>query len=191
MDVGVFSSNISSFNGIHNPSKFRVRIFPRFASVVNFYEFLCESVSLPGSTVATAQGRPLGYGPLMAAPMTTVYDPVTANFMMDNTGMLLDEMTSWQQRAVNHQYEPGGALDESFGSSPFLVGYVEEYAARVEISTYTQAGAVISTYTLHDAWPSSIGTVQLSWSSKDQISVLPLTFSYRSWTSTHMFQEDL
>lgn len=191
MDVGVFAANISSFNGLQNPNKFRVRIFPRFNTDVRFYEYLCDSVNLPGSTVATAQSKPLGYGPVINVPTTTVYDTVSATFMVDNTGMVLDEMTAWQQRAVNHMYEPGGALDTSYGSEPFLVGYVEDYAARVEITTYTQSGAVLSTYILHDAWPSSIGSIQLAWNNKDQYSVLPVTFTYKSWTSNHMFQEDL
>ncbi len=191
MDVGAFAANINSFNGLHSPNKFRVRVYPKFGADVRFMEFLCDTVTLPGATVSTSSSRPLGYGPLFFAPTTTVYDPVNASFLVDNTGMVLDQITSWQQRVVNHMYEPGGALDNSFGSEPFLVGYVDEYAARVEIETYTQSAEVLSTYTLHDAWPSSVGAIQLAWSNKDQYSVLPVTFTYRSWTSTHMSQEDL
>lgn len=191
MDIAAFSANVNAFNGLQSPARFRVRVFPKYQADTQFLEFLCENVNLPGSTIATAQSRPLGYGALFSAPLTTVYDPVTMNFLMDNSAYVLGAMTDWQLRVVNHDYAPGGALDNSQGTMPFQVGYVDDYAAEVEISTFTQSADEVTVYTLHDAWPQSVGSVQLSWSAKDQVAVLPVTLAYRSWTSTQMSVEDL
>jgi hypothetical protein len=137
--------------------------------------------------VVTSNVRRFGYGPITEIPLTTVYDPVEIFFTCDNAGSVQEFFTQWHQRVINHNYEPGGAVaGRADGAWPFQVSYAADYVSRVEITTYTQEGTPISITTLHDAWPRSVGQVQLAWSMTNEIKRLPVQLAYVSWTSDLM-----
>jgi hypothetical protein len=54
----------------------------------------------------------------------------------------------------------------------------------INIMLYDAEANVIVTYTLHDAYPFTIGQPVLDWSQKDTILKLPVTFTYKTWTSS-------
>lgn len=183
-DVQKFSSEIGALNGLQNPSKFRARaISPTGDS--RFFEFLCESFNVPGLVISTTPVITMGYGTPTDAPLVPSYGEASLSCFMDNDGEAMGFFARWQQAVINYAYEPGGSTAGKVnGAAPFQVGYRADYAGQVTVDTFTQEGERIRSITLHDAWPRAVGQVTHSWSAKDQVSILPVTLAYRSWTSS-------
>jgi hypothetical protein len=87
----------------------------------------------------------------------------------------------WQKAVVNHDFIPG---EMSSANRPFNVSYSDSYKGEVEITTFSNDGTANRTVTLHDAWPKIVGAVQVSWRERDTVSILPVTLTYKSWTTT-------
>lgn len=185
-DVGRFAARIGSLGGISLNSKFRARFFvPGEPS--DFLEYTCESFTLPGASINAVPVRVLGYGAPVDAPLTVAYGEAAAQLYVDNNGETVGLFTRWMQSAINYAYEPGGATTGAVdGAYPFQVSYYADYAGRVQVTTFSQSGEEVRNVTLHGVWPRAVGQVQLSWSSRDALAVLPVQFSYRSWTSDDM-----
>lgn len=190
-DVERFSAEMGGLNGFQNPSKFRARAFSPHTQDSRFFEWVCESVQVPGLVISASPVRVLGYGAPVDAPLVAAYGEASLSCYLDNDGVVQDFFTKWQQSVINYNYEPGGATSgQHLGASPFQVGYAADYSGQVIIETFTQEGTIIRTVTLHAAWPKAVGQIQHGWGDKDRVTTLPVQMAYRSWTSSDMGGND-
>jgi len=174
---------MGDLGGLQNPSKFRARAFSP-TEEARFFEFMCESFVVPGLTIAANPVRVLGYGVPVDAPLLPAYGEAQLSCYLDNAGMVQGFFSRWQQSVINYNYEPGGATAGTMnGAYPFQVSYEEDYAGRIIVDTFDQAGEHIRELILHAAWPRSIGQIQHSWGDRDKVTLLPVVLAYRSWTS--------
>lgn len=189
-DVNKFLSVVNDLGGLQSPSKFSVRVFPRYQSDdATYLEFLCESVDVPDVTFSSTGVRPLGYGYARQVPLVPVYQSINLGFYDDNAKAAVGFMVDWRNRVVSSEYEPGGSSVDSGYGTPFLVSYLDSYAARVEITSFDQNGEPNRRVVAHDAWPASVGPVRYAWSAASQVSLLPVSINYSSLTTTNEVTE--
>lgn len=189
-DVGRFLAVVNEVGGFQSPSKFSVRVFPRVPSDGRLLEFLCHTVDVPDVTVAATAVRPLGYGYTRQAALVPVYQQSSLVFYDDNAKVAWRFLSEWRERVVSTSYEPGGSeTADSSGRLPFQLSYMDDYVARVVVSTFDQSGNLNRQVVLHDAWPSSVGPTRLSWDSRDQVSVIPVSLNYSTFTVTDLNEQ--
>ena len=179
-DPGAFAARVDSVDGFQSPNKFRVRILPRTMEADRVLEFLCFATDIPQVGFATSAVKPLGYGTLTRnAALGPSYGggAVNLNFYDDNAKTVYTFFRKWQQKVSDSEYAPGDGP-----AGPFKLGYLDDYAARVSITTFSQDGATNNRVLLHDAWPFSVGPSRLDWTSRDQVGVLPVTLMFTSVT---------
>ena len=158
--------NVEQFKGYFKSdfaksSLFEV-FFPSFADL----RFQVSSAVLPGSTVGTDVFSNGPYRPI-ERPVTRSYSASPFNFILDNEGRCLSALNSMMDSVV----DPDG-----------FIGYPSEYESNAVITHYNQAGGVVSKYTLHDCFISSISDVSLDWSNGDAVASVACTLSYKSYS---------
>ena len=189
-DVGEFSAQIGSLEGLLLSSRFRVRAHTPTGDS-RFLEFFCETFNLPGVSIVTAPIRTLGYGVPTDAPLVPAYGEASMQCFTDSDGQVVEFFTRWQQSVVNYDYAPGRATtSRNSGAYPFQVSYASDYVGQVEFTSFDVAGFPTRIVTMHDAWPKSVGQTTFSWGAKDTLAMLPVQLAYRSWTSDDMKPRD-
>lgn len=209
-NISNFLSTTSKLSGFVNPSHFMVYITPPkwLRATVNVNSnsftsqlpvtvtknlsdfgkvlpFLCTGTQLPGMSISTAAVPHFGYGVTQARPLRAKFDDIFMNFYMDNTSVALDFFTKWFQKIVNFDPDAVGpkTTDGAFYGE---VAYQSEYATIVDIYVFDSASARVLHVKLHEAFPTTIGNVELKWGAGSDIAILPITFTYKSWTSNYL-----
>lgn len=131
-------------------------------------QFLCKAALLPASTVENIpvlyRGRPVNFaGERTFQPWTiSVYN--STNFAIRNA------LEEWQAGIQNYSQTNGRTNTTDF---------------QVDLSVYQldRNGAVLKTYNLIDAYPTSIGQIQLDYDNQQQIEMFDVEFVYNYFTS--------
>lgn len=156
----------------------------------NLY-FFCNSAALPGISLAPVDHREHGYGMVDRRPNSAVVDQLTLTFALDNSGMIMKFFHNSIQQVFNYNVE-GKAMNatqllNSKEAQPFEFGYYDDYVHNeLKVTHLKPDGSPITQYTFHGAYPTQIGEVSLSWASNDEIALLPVGYTYRNWTSSHI-----
>lgn len=159
----------------------------------------CDSITLPGVSLATVDARPYGYGPSELKAHTPIFQPISATFIVDAKGYTLSFFRNWMRGIVNYTTE-GKAVwrAEVNGMKAFESAYKSEYETNMEL--YVVSGQVrssnsnelnldiVSKTVINRAFPMEIGAVQLSYGFNDQYLTLPVSFSYFDWYSESLDQ---
>lgn len=159
----------------------------------------CDSITLPGLSLATVESRPYGYGPVELKAHTPMFQPISATFIVDAKGYTLSFFRNWMRGIVNYTTE-GRAVHraEVNGMKAFEAAYKSEYESNMEL--YVVGGTVqsssaselnldiVSKTVINRAFPIEIGSVQLSYSFNDQYLSLPVSFSYFDWYTENLDQ---
>jgi hypothetical protein len=154
----------------------------------------CDSITMPGISLATVDSRPYGYGPSELKAYAPIYQPLGATFIVDAKGYTLSFFRNWMRGIVNYTTE-GRAVWRSAVNEvmAFEAGYKADYETTMTL--YVVAGQTTSSSTnelqldivnktvINRAFPIEIGSVQLSYSYNDQYLSLPVSFSYFDWYS--------
>tara|TARA_R110000772_G_scaffold107704_1_gene210278 strand:+ start:2217 stop:2972 length:756 start_codon:yes stop_codon:yes gene_type:complete len=144
--------------------------------------FLAENATLPGVNFNTVEIFRQGYGVLEKHVTKPTFPASTIGFMLDNNGMVMEYFHRWMQYIVSFQAGEG-LVNTSTKGYMGQVGYYDDYVGTVKITLLSETGASMVTYTLYDAFPLNISDVSLGWRQNDETTQLPVTFSYRYWTS--------
>ena len=151
------------------PNQFRVELtFPGYVGSIasaagQAAEFLCRSATLPASTLedvtANYRGRPVHFaGERTFQPWTiTVYNDT--NFLIRNV------MEKWSN----------GIL--SYGST---TGRLRPNDYQVDLSVYQldRNDKIVKTYKFFDAYPTSVGQIQLAFDANNAIEEFDVEFTY-------------
>lgn len=147
--------------------------------------FLCSAVNIPGLTIDTADNYPYGYGYRTRMPTGQTFPEVTCTFYGDSQLLSKNFFTKWMQSIVN--FNGDAAMNGSTkvnNAAPFELYYKDSYQTTINITMFDVKAETIVTYTLHNAFPVTIGDVAVAWENSDQLYTFTVSFSYDFWTST-------
>ena len=158
----------------------------------------CDSVTMPGLSLATTDSKPYGYGPTELKAYMPIFNQLQASFIVDAKGFTLSFFRNWMRGIVN--YSGGGksygrsAIAASNRGDPlyaFEASYKNEYETNMELNvvsglakesnTNSLSVEIVSKTTIVRAFPVMIGDVVMSYGVTDQYMTLPVTFSYFEW----------
>ena len=136
-----------------------------------------HKVKVPDMTIGTNQ--------VQMSPLSIKYP-----FEKQNTDITIEVISSgnlwerkffsdWQQGIIKHGV-PSGSLSAT-GNATFDVGYYNDYVTEAQITMYNKIGNTMEGFHIANAWPMSIGELDLDWSHKEEIPTFYVTVSYSSW----------
>jgi len=167
------------------PNALQKELFPGEANeaetpeLVKDIKFFCKSATLPELTVQTVDNFPNTFGTPDRRPSAMQFTQIPTVFMVDSNFKVKEYFHSWMQRIVN--YDKQSPIGEVQGRLPFEIAYKTEYSAGVTIEVYSyEQKAITYTYRFENAFPTSIGEVQVAWENAAEIMTLPVTFTYDS-----------
>lgn len=131
--------------------------------------FLVRSTSLPASTI---EEIPIPYqGMVYKIGSTQVFETWECTFNADNAMSLRREFVRWMQAVHNPVNNEHGLPSNYFGKA--------EIEMLDPFQNFGGDGAANANYvaTLYDAWPSSVGALDLAYDSKE-VAQFSVTFTY-------------
>ena len=163
-------ANVNSFigslqGGGARPNQFRVG-FPALGS--NF-EFLCRSAQIPALTIGelTIPFR----GRFVYVPGDRTYDPWAVTVMNDRSFAIRSTLEAW----MNDLQDIGSTtVSNAIGAAVYRQVIVEQLDG---------SDRVIRTYTLYDAWPTTLDAIDLAFDTNDQLEEFGCTFRFNYMTA--------
>jgi hypothetical protein len=187
-DLNNFLGTISKLNGFSRPSYFYVEIntpkmMYRDSNNARTLAFLCETASVPGVSLAVSDIRRYGYGPFERKPHGATFVDMTMSFFADGSGLVQKFFYKWMNGIVKFDELPFGPVGQAgnVAVAPFEVNYKENYKADILITTVDESNNDIINIRLRDAYPIFMGDVNLGWGDSDNVSRIPITFTYYNW----------
>ena len=178
--ISEFKSNMRG--GGARPNQFRVELsFPADLNIPNAglaaqaAQFLCDSTSLPGSTIANV---PVAYrGRTVNFAGERSFQPWGVTVYTDTDFLIRNAMEKWQSLVQNYASTEG-------------VTNPSRYQADMTVHQLDRNGGILKTYFFKDAYPTDIGAIQLSYGTDNQIENFSVTFQYNYFTSDSTDQDN-
>ena len=185
-------AHINGVNGLSKSSKFMAyfRKYPNGIAQMGTdreLSFLYDAVSVPGIAYQTDDIRSSGYGNIEKRPYATIYQDVTLNFFCDNDGLVVDFMHKWLQAVFNFNDKSSPDSISNRGLPPNTFAYPKDYFGTIEIVQYfdeDEDQKEVFSIQLQEAYPISMGDIQLDWNNQDTLTKIAVTFTYTYWTSS-------
>jgi len=149
--------------------------------IVQDLPFLCDTANIPGVSFITDEVRHKGYGLIERRPVQTNFEEFDVIIIGDGQGAVIDFIQRWLLLVNNFTGERETSA-QGVGSETF--NYPEEYWGTLELHLYNIANQNYQTFTMHKAFPLAIGAVQVGWEQVDSLMRIPVSFAYRSYTSS-------
>lgn len=187
-DITSMRAQLDKYQGVAKTSLYMVSI-DRFGTSdleAGDLRFFCQSTNLPGISHNAIDYRPRGFGIAESIPSGVTIDHLTCVFMMDSKHEILKFFHEWSQKIINTNASNLSA--DIDGQLPYELGYKDEYKATITLTYYSDNNLDNAyEYTFVGAIPVSIGGVNLSFSDQNQMALLPVTFSFGSFSvSSHV-----
>ena len=177
-------------NGFAQPNKYEVLIFPpaklgggqnqnvfggmERQSELRKISLRAQNVTLPGRNLSTSQESNI-YGPDREIVEGVTYaDDISMSFQASSG---LDERVffeNWQRQAFNEK--------------TWNIGYYLDYIGHVEMYVLDKQDQRRYGIKLWEVFPKTIGSNDLAYDANDQIMLLPVSFTFRYWTSLDQSQ---
>lgn len=186
-NIAEFKSIIGK-HGVARLSNFAVNITSPSTisdSFINDLPFLVDTANIPSLTYQTEEYRVKGYGLSEARPFQITFDPVTITLIGDASNRVYGFFDKWLSLVHNFD-EQGETSSYQIGSE--LFNYPEQYWGTVEIHCYDVTSKIYRTVKLSKAWPQTLGSVQVGWEQVDSLMRIPITFLYRTISTTQTDQ---
>ena len=185
---GVLNDVLAGFrdnNGFAQPNRYEIIIIPPAKiggggneNIFNNQErqsdlrkisLRASTVTLPGRNLSTAQESNV-YGPDREIVEGVTYaDDISMSFQASSG---LDERVyfeNWQRQAFNEK--------------TWNIGYYKDYTGEIEIYVLDKQDQKRYGIKLWEVFPKTIGATELSYGAMDEIILLPVSFTFRYWTS--------
>ena len=185
---GVLNAVLAGFrdnNGFAQPNRYEIIIIPPAKiggggneNIFNNQErqsdlrkisLRASTVTLPGRNLSTAQESNV-YGPDREIVEGVTYaDDISMSFQASSG---LDERVyfeNWQRQAFNEK--------------TWNIGYYKDYTGEIEIYVLDKQDQKRYGIKLWEVFPKTIGATELSYGAMDEIILLPVSFTFRYWTS--------
>ena len=186
---GVFNDFLSTFHsddGYAVPNRFECLILPPFGAIpersdasgnyrptpldandARATSMRCESVSMPGRTLATSEDTNI-YGPVREIVDGVVY--------AGDVEMLFQASSDLKERVFFEDWQR-----RAFSEETWDVRYHAEYESEVQIYLLDKQDQRRYGIRLHEAYPKTIGPVALNQAPATEIIKIPVSFSFRWW----------
>lgn len=139
----------------------------------------CDSATLPGVTLTTADVQRYGYGLVEKVPTGAQMGDFTCSFIADAEGLIYKLFYRWTNGIVKWDEKPNAAGRISFNQlRPYEHEYRDNYVASIQILTYDENSDRLLAYTLYDCFPTSLGEIQYNWGDNDNLVRIPVNFAY-------------
>jgi len=155
------------------------------------FSIRCDSVQLPGISIASADGPPrLGYGPMEKNPYAANFEDVSLTFLVDSNSRIHKMLYNWVNVIVNFGSSEGLTKTANLSglmnnSAAYEVGYRDKYSTDMTIDVYKDSGENTHeksmTYTLYKAFPMGFPSNGLNWGEGD-ILKLNIPFAYTDYS---------
>lgn len=169
-------SSISQFksqmaNGGLRLNQFRCEIaFPAIVSSGSLagqkLQFLAKSATAPSSSLSDVmvnyRGRPIHFAG------EREFEPWSIDVYTDTDMVVRNAFESWINLMQN--------ADSTNG-----VQAPTAYQVDMSVVMTDRANRPVKKYTFKDAYPMTVGTMQLDWDANNQIGIFPVTFQYNYW----------
>lgn len=167
-----FKSQVFSA-GLARENRFEV-ILPEVGPGSGLMTLMCKSASLPNLVVLTKQQKLFGPPAIRGGSVDYGGQGVQMSFLLDSKMNVKKYFDDWIHKVVN----PGS----------FTVNYSKDYSYPVYIYQLNEKEERTYEIKLTDAFPTSVGPLNLDQGSNDSFHVLPVTLAYRYWESQDISQ---
>jgi len=142
------------------------------------FSFFCKSATVPGLSISTAEDIKVAQLK-KAFPTTLNKEPLNTIFMVDSNHEILTFFVQWMQTVVNFGTS-GGMYSDIDDQLPFEVGYKSDYSMDITVRHYTTDSLEFKFQETKfiNAYPVSMGDLELSWDDNDSFLTLPISFEY-------------
>ena len=134
--------------------------------------FMCRAAQIPGITHGVVE-VPFR-GRILKFPGDRTFEPWTITVYNDTNFIVRDGFESWMNAMNTHVGNVGLVMDNA-GYGTFL--------SDMEVKQLNQAGNVVKTYTLRNAFCSNIGPIELSYDQQTAVEEFQVTIEYDYWTN--------
>lgn len=179
-------ANIADFKaqllgGGARANQFRVELtFPTYvtagAAVGLQSQFLCKAAQLPASTIDNIAVQYRGRAVNFAGEKT--FQPWVISVYNDTTFNIRNAMETWSNGIQNNASTNGI-------TNPL------RYQADLTVHQLDRNGATVKSYQFKDAYPTSVGAIEVDYESVNQIEIFTVEFQYNFWTSNTSTGGDL
>lgn len=171
-------ANISDFKaqltgGGARANQFRVELaFPSYVAagvlVGQQAQFLCKGAQLPASTV---ENIPLNYrGRVVNVAGERTFTPWTVTIINDTNFAIRNALEQWSNGVQNYSSTNGRVNPR-------------DYQVDLTVRQLDRGGAIVKSYKFVDAYPISIGAIELSFDTTNAVEEYTVEFQYNYWTS--------
>ena len=149
---------------------FRATItYPGYASGdVELTSFMCKAAQLPASTIAAIEVPFRGRQLQVAGDRT--FEPWTVTIINDTNFVIRNAMERWMNGINGHEENTGR-------TNP------TEYKADMLVEQLDRSGVAVKRYDFRGAFPTSVGAIDLSYETNDEIEEFEVELTYDYWTS--------
>jgi len=136
-------------------------------------QFLCHTAELPGKQFSTVEDRI--YGIEVMKPYAATYEPVSLTFYNTNNFSPRRFWEKWMDHIQPSKHRDMRYYNDMYGSIQ-----IYHYP---EIANETVPGEHNYVCTLNEAWPLSIGEIELNWENQD-VAEFTVSIQYKDWSQT-------
>jgi hypothetical protein len=146
-----------------------------------FLSYKSKQVSLPGKSVGTIDGK--RFGPIFKIANDLIVDTTTMIFMCGEDYAEHRFFDGWISAIVGQVKHATGT---SIGSPKkhrqvYTLSYYYDYVGEVRIIPLDRQGGAIANIVLMEAYPTTVGPIEYSWSSEGEIAQFTVTWAYKDW----------
>lgn len=155
-------------DGLARQNRFSVTITPPVSmndssgQALQLVQLFCEQASLPGVSYASQPVK--SYGEDREVVYDRTYEDVALTFLVDRRMMVKAFFDEWSNKIIDPYTR--------------LVGFYQDYAKDIIIRVQDLQNQDVYVSTLYEAYPKTVGVVQLDNNSKD-VMKLQVTFAYK------------
>ena len=130
---------------------------------------LCDSVQLPSRTVSTMEYQ--DQFQVIKMPYTFADGEVSIGFLLTKDYYIKNLFDNWMDSIIN-------APDEEGNSVPYQLGYKTDYSTDIIIQQLDEQDVPVYGVKLINAFPTSIGQIDLGNANENEFSKVEVTFGY-------------
>ncbi len=167
------SANINEFISSFRKELARPTNFEVIVGDMQNAPFRCEATELPSRNFATVDQKT--YGPVEVFPVQTFYDKIMLNFICSDDMNEKRYFDDWMDK-ISSVYGTNEGVKFDFS-------YKDTYRRNIQIKQLDLTGNFSYGVTLLEAFPVSINSLSLRWDALNSVHKLPITISYRYYTT--------
>jgi hypothetical protein len=176
-NIAEFSARIND-RGTLQTNKFLVQINNPF-QINNDLQFRASNISMPGVSLKYISTYRYGMGPEQKTPINVSFTDLSITFIEDKQNSIWKFFTTWIDSIFKFQPGTNGT---TVAGTTYLSLYKDDYISQVmKILIFDNNGNNVNTINLTQAYPISIGNIELSWAEKSELMKVTVGFTFREW----------